>query len=156
MRNRIVVLVVALLLVATVYILTSRGNAGNGAGSAANCKPGNGQEVTTGSGLKYIDLVVCPDGTEARPGKNVTVHYTGTLSNGQKFDSSLDRNEPFEFMLGAGQVIQGWDEGVAGMKVGSSRRLIIPPYLGYGAGGYQGVIPPNAVLIFEVQLLKVG
>lgn len=97
-------------------------------------------------------------GAEAKSGAVVQVHYTGWLyergEKGSKFDSSLDRGEPFEFNLGAGQVIQGWDEGVAGMKEGGKRELIIPPQMGYGARGAGGVIPPNATLIFEVQLLK--
>jgi FKBP-type peptidyl-prolyl cis-trans isomerase FkpA len=112
------------------------------------------QETTTPSGLKYTDLAV-GQGEEARPGKTVEVHYTGWLTNGTKFDSSLDRNRPFSFHLGAGQVIRGWDEGVAGMKVGGKRRLTIPPDLGYGARGAGGVIPPNATLVFEVELLGV-
>lgn len=118
----------------------------------------HGEEVTTPSGLKYLDKVV-GSGTQAASGKEVVVHYTGWLYNnsqkGAKFDSSVDRNEPFNFNLGAGQVIQGWDEGVAGMKVGGERTLIIPPNLGYGAFGAGGVIPPNATLMFDVKLLEV-
>ena len=91
-------------------------------------------------------------GAEATAGKNVSVHYTGRLTNGSKFDSSLDRGRPFTFKLGAGMVIQGWDQGVAGMKVGGKRTLIIPPEMGYGARGAGGVIPPNAVLVFDVEL----
>ena len=112
------------------------------------------QEVTTPSGLKYTDLQV-GDGQEAKAGQTVNVHYTGWLENGTKFDSSLDRRSPFSFNLGAGQVIRGWDEGVAGMKIGGKRRLTIPANLGYGARGAGGVIPPNATLIFEVELLGV-
>lgn len=94
-------------------------------------------------------------GAEATPGKTVKVHYTGWLLNGEKFDSSVDRGQPFEFRLGAGQVIQGWDKGVAGMKVGGKRKLIIPPDLAYGERGAGGVIPPNSTLVFEVELLGV-
>lgn len=113
---------------------------------------------TTPSGLQYEDTIV-GSGDEAKAGTHVTVHYTGWLyENGQagnKFDSSKDRNDPFIFPLGAGHVIRGWDEGVQGMKVGGTRRLVIPAELGYGARGAGGVIPPNATLLFEVELLGV-
>ena len=112
--------------------------------------------TTTASGLQFEDTVV-GSGAEARPGRNVTVHYTGWLfengEQGAKFDSSKDRDEPFIFPLGAGMVIKGWDEGVQGMKVGGTRVLVIPSTLGYGARGAGGVIPPNATLLFEVELL---
>lgn len=108
--------------------------------------------VTTPSGLSYVDLVV-GNGPQPTSGKPVKVHYTGWLENGTKFDSSVDRGEPFVFTVGAGEVIPGWDEGVMTMKVGGKRRLIVPSQLGYGAAGAGGVIPPNATLIFEVELL---
>lgn len=113
---------------------------------------------TTPSGLQYEDVVV-GTGAEATAGNAVRVHYTGWLWQdgvaGRKFDSSKDRGDPFEFPLGAGHVIRGWDEGVQGMKVGGTRKLVIPPALGYGARGAGGVIPPNATLLFEVELLDV-
>lgn len=105
--------------------------------------------------LKIEDEVV-GKGAEAKSGDTVSVHYTGWLTDGTKFDSSLDRNQPFQFALGQGQVIKGWDEGVAGMKVGGKRKLTIPPDMGYGAQGAGGVIPPNATLVFEVELLSVN
>jgi FKBP-type peptidyl-prolyl cis-trans isomerase FkpA len=116
-------------------------------------------KVTTPSGLQYVDLAV-GNGDVAKTGDQVSVHYTGWLekpdgSKGRKFDSSKDRGQPFQFALGQGQVIKGWDEGVQGMKVGGVRELIIPPALGYGQRGAGGVIPPNATLIFEVELLGV-
>ncbi len=106
------------------------------------------------SGLKYVDLAQ-GEGDVAESGQRVSVHYTGWLENGEKFDSSRDRNDPFDFPLGRGHVIKGWDLGVEGMRVGGSRRLTIPPHLGYGARGAGGVIPPNAVLVFEVELLGI-
>jgi FKBP-type peptidyl-prolyl cis-trans isomerase len=110
--------------------------------------------VTTKSGLKYVDLKE-GTGKSAKAGDQVTVHYTGWLKDGTKFDSSKDRGRPFTFPLGAGKVIKGWDEGVAGIKVGGTRKLIIPPELAYGKRGAGGVIPPNAELTFEVELLGV-
>lgn len=110
--------------------------------------------VKTPSGLSYVDIVA-GSGPAPTAGKQVKVHYTGWLENGVKFDSSVDRGEPFVFTIGAGQVIPGWDEGVMTMKVGGKRKLIIPSQLGYGAAGAGGVIPPNATLIFEVELLDV-
>lgn len=106
------------------------------------------------AGLQAEDLVV-GSGAEAQVGKMVSVHYVGTLTDGSTFDSSRKRAEPFTFPLGAGKVIKGWDQGVAGMRVGGKRKLTIPPHLGYGAGGYPPVIPPHATLIFEVELLDV-
>jgi len=111
-----------------------------------------GEEITTPSGLKYVDLVI-GTGESPKPGQKVSVHYTGTLENGAKFDSSVDRGQPFVFPIGEGRVIKGWDEGVMTMKTGGKRKLIVPPDLGYGAKGAGGVIPPNATLIFEVELL---
>lgn len=111
--------------------------------------------ITTASGLIFEDLVI-GEGDTAAAGIEVTVHYTGWLTDGQKFDSSKDRNDPFMFPLGAGHVIRGWDEGVQGMKVGGKRKLTIPPALGYGARGAGGAIPPNATLVFEVELLAIN
>ena len=115
----------------------------------------NSDYITTPSGLQYRDLEV-GTGETPQTGQTVTVHYTGTLTDGTKFDSSLDRGQPFSFLIGKGQVIKGWDEGVGSMKVGGIRELVIPPDLGYGASGAGGVIPPNATLKFEVELLGVS
>mmetsp|Transcript_6686 Transcript_6686/g.18888 ORF Transcript_6686/g.18888 Transcript_6686/m.18888 type:complete len:110 (+) Transcript_6686:66-395(+) len=106
-------------------------------------------------GLQMEDILV-GNGATASVGQKVSVHYTGWLTNGTKFDSSLDRGRPFQFNLGGGEVIQGWDQGVQGMKIGGKRKLTIPPHLGYGASGAGGVIPPNATLVFEVELLKLS
>src|SRR6478752_7699613 len=121
---------------------------------SAQSSASTAKEVTLPDGLKYTDDQV-GTGTEATAGKTVVVHYTGWLLDGTKFDSSRDRNQPFSFPLGAGRVIKGWDEGVAGMKVGGKRTLEIPPDLGYGARGAGGVIPPNATLVFDVELVEI-
>lgn len=115
-------------------------------------KPMAEQTVTTESGLMYLDMTV-GTGRQAELGDTASVHYTGWLADGKKFDSSVDRKEPFSFRLGAGQVIKGWDEGVMGMKIGGKRKLTIPPQLGYGSRGAGGVIPANATLTFDVELL---
>jgi FKBP-type peptidyl-prolyl cis-trans isomerase len=126
-------------------------------GSALTFAPVLGVDLktmtTTPSGLAYKDVKV-GDGAEVKAGQTASVHYTGWLPDGTKFDSSRDRNEPFAFSVGAGQVIKGWDEGVAGMHVGGRRQLVIPPELGYGAAG-SDPIPPNATLVFDVELLGV-
>jgi FKBP-type peptidyl-prolyl cis-trans isomerase FkpA len=115
------------------------------------------QQTNTQGGSMQLEKTdeVVGTGAEATVGKTVSVNYVGTLTNGTKFDSSYDRNQPFEFKLGSGQVIQGWDEGVAGMKVGGKRKLVIPPDLGYGAQGAGSTIPPNSTLVFEIELLDV-
>jgi peptidylprolyl isomerase len=122
-------------------------------GGGRSSTPAPGVEVTTPSGLKYIDEVV-GTGQSPRTGQTVTVHYTGTLENGTKFESSVDKGQPFPFRIGTGTVIPGWDEGVMTMKPGGKRKLIIPPDLAYGAQGRPG-IPPNSKLIFEIELLSV-
>jgi len=111
--------------------------------------------ITTASGLQFEEIRT-GTGAKALPGQDVVVHYTGWLTDGRKFDSSRDRGEPFSFGLGAGQVIAGWDEGVEGMQIGGLRKLTIPPHLGYGEFGAGGVIPPNATLVFEVELIDAG
>ncbi len=113
---------------------------------------GESDTITTPSGLQYVDLKP-GSGREAHPGETAFVHYTGWLTDGTKFDSSRDRGEPFSFRLGAGRVIRGWDEGVEGMKIGGVRKLTIPPQLGYGPRGAGKIIPPNATLVFEVELM---
>ena len=121
---------------------------------AAAATPTGGKVHKLPSGLQYEDMVV-GSGKMAEPGMNVSVHYTGWLTDGTKFDTSLDRNQAFQFQLGAGMVIRGWDEGVKGMRIGGKRKLTIPPDMGYGAQGAGGVIPPNATLVFDVELLDV-
>ena len=148
-NQRIAIVVVALLVIAAVVYFAFLRNT-----SSSNPSTSNQGMITTASGLQYEDMVV-GSGAEAQAGDTVSVHYTGWLEDGTKFDSSVDRGVPFEFTLGKGMVIKGWDEGVAGMKVGGKRRLIIPPELGYGASGAGGVIPPNATLIFEVELIEI-
>lgn len=108
------------------------------------------------TGELQIEILAPGQGAEAKAGNTVFVHYTGTLTNGTKFDSSRDRGTPFKFRLGAGQVIKGWDMGVAGMKIGERRKLTIPGHLAYGEGGYPGLIPPNATLVFDVELVNVS
>lgn len=159
LRNQRIALVVILILILAggAYLAYSSFFAPKQAAAtpAAGSMPDVSDMQATGAGLDFKDIVV-GTGAEATDGKQVTVNYTGWLrSNGQKFDSSKDHGQPFTFTLGAGNVIQGWDKGVAGMKVGGTRILVIPPELGYGATGAGGVIPPNATLVFQVELLDV-
>ncbi len=125
-----------------------------GGNASTTATSSGGATITTASGLQYVVLKE-GDGPVATAGKMVSVHYTGWLTNGTKFDSSVDRGQPFQFGLGQGQVIKGWDEGVAGMKVGEKRKLIIPSNLGYGERGAGNVIPPNSTLVFDVELLGI-
>ncbi len=113
------------------------------------------EPIKTASGLEYVDEVI-GDGDSPTSGQKVTVHYTGTFPDGRKFDSSVDRGQPFVFPIGQGRVIKGWDEGVMTMKVGGKRKLTIPPHLAYGAAGAGAAVPPNATLLFDVELLGVG
>lgn len=148
-------IIVALLLVAAVVIPACTQKETGPATGTKQAAPTEASVVRLPSGLAYVDLVV-GNGPHPSPGKSVKVHYTGWLEDGTKFDSSVDRGTPFEFTIGVGQVIPGWDEGVMTMKVGGKRKLIVPSQLGYGAAGAGGVIPPNATLIFEVELLDVA
>ena len=136
------------------FLFTLASASAHAGGSEAPSKT-TGKATKTASGLQYWDLKK-GTGAVAKAGNTVKVHYTGWLTDGKKFDSSVDRNEPFSFKLGAGMVIPGWDQGVAGMKVGGKRQLRIPPDLGYGAAGAGGAIPPNATLVFDVELLGVN
>lgn len=131
----------------------SRTPSGSGTQATGGPPAVSGEPTTTASGLQYIDIKV-GEGASPQTGQTVVVHYTGWLADGTKFDSSVDRGQPFSFIIGIGKVIKGWDEGVATMKVGGERRLIIPPELGYGAKAY-GPIPGNAQLIFDVELLEI-
>lgn len=151
------------MLLATGFIITTFSLAactkGCGSEEATTTKTGETPNMTAAAtpsaGLKIEDQKV-GNGAEAVAGKTISVHYTGWLTNGRKFDSSVDRGQPFTFQLGQGQVIRGWDEGFAGMKVGGKRKLTIPPEMGYGARGAGAVIPPNSTLVFEVELLGVN
>lgn len=144
-RNLLVGVTLCLLMASVVVVNAKQASSG---------KTKTAKVIVTKSGLKYTDIKV-GSGKTAKAGNTVVVHYTGWLTNGKKFDSSRDRKEPFSFSLGRGMVIKGWDEGVAGMKVGGRRKLIIPAKIGYGADGRPPVIPPNATLIFDVELLGI-
>jgi FKBP-type peptidyl-prolyl cis-trans isomerase len=154
LATKVLVAIASLALVALIVggVVVLKGGANMSSGSTPSPSPAASGSPDA-SGLQQTDEVV-GTGDEAVAGKTVSVNYTGTLTDGTKFDSSYDRNQPFEFVLGSGQVIKGWDEGVAGMKVGGKRKLVIPPSLGYGAQA-QGSIPANSTLVFEVELLSV-
>jgi FKBP-type peptidyl-prolyl cis-trans isomerase FkpA len=144
----------SLLLLLLLSACDSGGDRSSAGGFSADLGVDTAAMTTTPTGLKIQDVKV-GDGTEATTGRTAVVHYTGWLTDGKKFDSSRDRGTPFDFQLGAGQVILGWDQGVAGMKVGGQRKLVIPADLGYGAAGAPPVIPPGATLVFDVELLEV-
>ena len=144
-RQRILLVAVIILVISAIAVLAYQGS---------NKPDPTNTNTSTSSGLTIEDLVV-GSGPEAKTGDTVSVHYTGTLLNGEKFDSSLDRGQPFTFTIGVSQVIQGWQEGLLGMQPGGKRKLTIPPELGYGEQGAGGVIPPNATLIFEIELVEI-
>ena len=147
LRNqRIAIAIFLLAIIALVAFIVLR--------TSSTQEPSTSDMTTTTSGLQYQDIEIGA-GSIAETGDIVSVHYTGWLESGKKFDSSLDRGDPFEFTIGAGEVIKGWEEGITGMKVGGKRRLVIPPDLSYGSSGVSGIIPPNATLIFEVELLTI-
>ncbi len=150
--TKVMTICASLLLLSGMSVLAAPPKKGTGKPKTGKSTPG--KVITTASGLKYQDLKV-GTGPVAKSGQHVTVHYVGTLTNGKKFDSSLDHGQPFAFNLGAQEVIAGWDEGVAGMKVGGKRKLTVPPALGYGDRAMGDAIPANSTLIFEVQLLGV-
>lgn len=153
-KEEIIILIIFLVLVCGFfYFLLNLGSDNQTASISDNIKIEENEEETMPQ-LK-IEIMEQGQGQEVKKGDIISVHYTGYLENGTKFDSSLDRGEPFEFEIGLGHVIQGWEQGLIGMKVGEKRKLIIPPELGYGSSGAGGVIPPNATLIFEVELLEI-
>jgi FKBP-type peptidyl-prolyl cis-trans isomerase len=153
MTKYVAAFVVMVALAAVVVVAQSAARKSAASSTSAPTKV-TGDGVKTDSGLIYWDIRV-GNGAEAKEGSHVRVHYTGWLTSGKKFDSSVDAGKPFDFTIGNGEVIKGWEQGVAGMKVGGKRQLRIPPALGYGVEGYPGVIPANATLIFDVQLLNV-
>src|SRR5713101_3829578 len=155
MKTFIVILAITLLVLASLAVAqTAPAKKAAAKPTASGPTKVTGAPTKTASGLEYWDIKV-GTGAVAQSGKHVKVDYTGWLTNGKKFDSSVGTGRPFDFMLGAGQVIKGWDEGIAGMKVGGKRQLRIPPNLAYGAAGYPPVIPANSTLIFDVQLVDV-
>jgi peptidylprolyl isomerase len=152
MTKAIVIVVIAVVALGILFFIIFSGGPSSGSSGGRSSTATPGVEVKTPSGLRYVDEVV-GTGESPRTGQNVTVHYTGTLANGTKFESSVDRGQPFTFRIGTAVVIKGWDEGIITMKVGGKRKLIIPPDLAYGAAGRPG-IPPNATLTFEIELLS--
>lgn len=160
MSKKVLAAIVLILVVVGAFLVLKNNETEKMSNNPVNSEPkteavaSSSGQIVTESGLKIEEIKV-GEGKEVKPGDTVTIHYAGTLENGKKFDSSYDRNEPFQTQIGVGQVIEGWDEGVVGMKVGGKRKLTIPSDLAYGERGAGGVIPPNATLIFELELLDV-
>jgi len=157
-KNLIVILIIVITVVIGAYFLLKNNPGSSTAAISGNMNQDNSQEVPDKFDIQGMDVEILQRGSgeTARAGDTVTVNYVGTLEDGTKFDSSIDRGQPFEFTLGQNGVIQGWELGVKGMKVGEKRKLTIPPQLGYGENGAGGVIPPNATLIFEVDVLGIN